>query len=287
MRRKIYKGGVDNYPFWWYGQSNRLQNFGDRTNFLTPHGAIFKGNGYYFNSANSDYMEDIYGRHLFKEGTNGVWSYLYLTNGSKSYCGNAIGSGDRLFLSVSALPVITGQIIFNPLYCPNLQKIDCPSNGILALDISRLTKLTYISCGNNLLSALDVANLVLLDTLWCFQNQISILDVSKLTKLVKLVCRQNQISVLDVSQLTLLTTLSCHSNKIPALDVSNDSLITFLDCHNNFMDQAVVDKVLCDANAWNTSGGTLDISGNTAPSQTGIDAKNDMVNNRGWTVTTD
>ena len=244
MKRKIYKGGVDNYPLWWYGQSNRLQNFGDRPNFLTPHGAVFQGNGYYFNSANSDYMEDIYGRHLFSKGTEGVWSYLYLTNSTVPPCGSGIGTGTNFYLSYDVAPKITGKIILYPEYCPNLINL-------------------FISF-----------------------NKISTLDVSRLIKLVILDCSHNDYSTLDVSRLLALETLYCGGTFLHVLDIKNNSKIKTLGCPSALLDQSAVDKVLVDANAWGTSGGTLDISGNTAPSQTGIDAKNDLVN-RNWTVTTD
>ena len=226
MKHKIYKGGVDNYPLWWHGQKSRLTNFGDRPNFLTPHGAAFQGNGYYFNSANSDYMKDIYGRHLFREGTLGIWSYCYLVNSVDNEIppwGSVVGSGSKLYLSNSKVPKITGKIIAYQEFCPNL---------------------VFFTCYDNL------------------------------------------ISKVDISQMISLTSFYCNKNQIAALDVSNNFKITTLDCHTNFMNQPAVDKVLCDANAWNTSGGTLNISSNTAPSQTGIDAKNDLVN-RNWTVTTD
>ena len=245
MKHKIYKGGVDNYPLWWYGQSSRLQNFGDRANFLVLHGAVFKGNGYYFNSANSDYMEDIYGRHLFAEGTNGLWSQLYLTDSAVPPCGSIVGTGDTIKLSYTQDPKITGKIVLYPRSCPALTYFRCYGNSVSIIDVNQLTRLTVLSCGSN------------------------------------------KISMLDISQLTGLVYLSCNNNLLSIADVSNNSYLTTLNFKGNLMGQGAVDKVLCDVNNWNTSDGTLDISYNTAPSQTGIDAKNDMVNNRGWTVTTD
>ena len=286
MKHKIYKGGVDNYPLWWYGQSNRLQNFGDRPNFLTPHGAMFQGNGYYFNSDNSDYMEDVYGRHLIEQGTNGLWSYIYLGNISLPACGCAIGSGDKIVFSAGQDPRITGNFSLLQQYCPNLTILNCRYNKVVTLDVSQIVSLIWLVCAGNSLSVLNVASLTSLELLNCNYNSITSLDVANLVNLDSLECSGNQISSLDVSQLVLLTSFKCYSNLISTLDVSNDSKIKTLDCHDNLMDQNTVDKVLVDANAWNTSNGTLDISGNTAPSQTGIDAKNDMVN-RNWTVTTD
>jgi len=59
-----------------------------------------------------------------------------------------------------------------------------------------------------------------------------------------------------------------------------------LDCHNNSMNQDMVDTVLCDMDSHGTSNGTLNISGNEAPSPTGVACKDNLVA-RGWSVTTD
>ena len=266
MKRKIYKGGVDNYPLWWYGQSNRLQNFGDKSNFLIPHGAVFQGNGYYFNGANGDYLEDIYGRHLLAESTNGLWSYLYLTDSAVPPCGSAVGTGNKLYLPSGQAPRITGKIALYPEYCPNLVTFYCRNNNISALDVSRMASLVTLNCYTNSIPALDVSGAIKLGTLTCASNDLLILDVSNLLHLVS---------------------FSCHDNLLSALDLSHNPLVKNLLLENNLFNSTMVDTILVVVNSFGTSSGTLDISGNTAPSQTGIDAKNDMVNNRGWTVTTD
>ena len=265
MKHKIYKGGVDNYPLWWYGQSNRLQNFGDRPNYLVPNGPVFKGNGYYLNGT-SDYLEDAYGRKLLGVGTKGTWSFLYLTNGDVPPCGSIIATSNKAVFCGNTEPKITGKVIINPEYYPGVKNFNLSNNELSVLDVSRSVNLVYLYCFNNQLLALDVSRLVLLSTLFCYSNNLF---------------------VLDVSNLALLGVLKCGNNNLTTLDVSKNNKIVTLDCSNCLFDSAMVDKVLCDANNWGTSDGTLDISGNTAPSQTGIDAKNDMVNNRGWTVTTD
>ena len=264
MKHKIYKGGVDNYPLWWYGQSDRLQNFGDRPNFLIPHGAVFQGNGYYFDGSSS-YLEDSFGRHLVREGSNGILSYLYLTDGSVPHCGSVIGTGTRLYLSYDEEPKITGNLVLYSKYCPNLVRIYCDNSQISVLDVSQAWRLTDIKCGS---------------------NNISKLNVKHLASLAYLSCSVNPMPVLNLSYLTVLARVYCHSMPLVELDVTGCYGITDLECYNCLMDSAMVDQVLCDANAWNTSGGTLDISGNTAPSSTGTDCANDMVN-RNWTVTTD
>ena len=265
MKQKIYKGGVDNYPLWWYGQSNRLQNFGDRPNFLAPHGAVFQKNGYYFNSDNSDYLKDAYGRYLIKDGSNGMVSLLYLTNGAVPPCGSIVGSGGKIYLSDGQTPLITGKIILFPEYCPNLYYVRCCNNQVSTLDISRMEKISFLVCDNNL---------------------ISILDVKQLKDLLYLRCYGNEISVLNISQATDIYSVYCNDNQIATLDVSNNSKITTLDCHNNLMDSAAVDIVLMDADTWGTSGGTIDISGNAVPGPDGDTAKTNLVN-RSWSVTVD
>jgi len=64
------------------------------------------------------------------------------------------------------------------------------------------------------------------------------------------------------------------------------TLLQKLLCQSNSMNQDMVDTVLCDMDSHGTSGGTLNISGNAAPSATGVACKDNLVA-RGWSVTTD
>jgi hypothetical protein len=92
--------------------------------------------------------------------------------------------------------------------------------------------------------------------------------------------------VLDVSALTSLITLNCSNNSVSVLDVSALTNLTTLHCYNNSMNQAMVDTVLCDMDGHGTNNGTLNISGNAAPSAAGTTCAGDLTG-RGWTVTTD
>jgi len=83
-----------------------------------------------------------------------------------------------------------------------------------------------------------------------------------------------------------LTTLECYSNNISLLDVSAITGLSTLKCQNNSMNQDMVDTVLCDMDSHGTSGGTLWIQGNAAPSATGVACRDNLVS-RGWSVTTD
>ena len=77
-----------------------------------------------------------------------------------------------------------------------------------------------------------------------------------------------------------------HSNSLTSITLTGCSGIGYLDLHSNTFDQATVDSILATADSWSTSGGTLDLSSNTAPSTTGLTHKTNLTN-RGWTVTVD
>ena len=304
---RLLKGGYSYWPLWWYGQRDELPDMSGHGVTLYPSGAYFDGQGYYFDGSN-DYLIDDDGRKVLDHYTKGSWHSVYLTEGAVPAKGSIWGTGTSLGLNtIGASPKITGKIVLYPAYCPNLTHLRCYGNNISVLDVSAMTSLTFLWCFGNNISVLDVSKLTSLDNLVCYFNDISVLDVGALTSLNVLSCGVNNISVLDVSALTALTYLDCHINNISVLDVSaltalpdlrcNYNNISVLDvsaltllqkllCQSNSMNQDMVDTVLCDMDSHGTSGGTLNISGNAAPSATGVACKDNLVA-RGWSVTTD
>ena len=73
-----------------------------------------------------------------------------------------------------------------------LEKLDCSTNQLASLNLSKNAKLKY---------------------LYCSQNELTSLDVSKNTGLDLLNCNRNRLTSLDVSQ-TAVTTLNASDNKI-------------------------------------------------------------------------
>ena len=304
---RLLKGGYSYWPLWWYGQRDELPDMSGHGVTLYPSGAYFDGQGYYFDGSD-DYLIDDDGRKILQDGTEGSWHSIYLTEGAVPAKGSIWGTGTKIYLNNSGVePKITGKIVFRPEYCPNLGKIRCESNSISILDVSKitslyflncrannisvldvsaLTELYFLSCSRNNISVLDVSALTGLTSLYCYGNPISVLDVSALTGLTSLYCYDSNISVLDVSALTGLTDFRCHYNYISLLDVSAITGLSTLLCYHNSMDQDMVDTVLCDMDSHGTSGGTLNISSNEAPSATGVACKDNLVA-RGWSVTTD
>lgn len=115
----------------------------------------------------------------------------------------------------------------------NLESLDCMNNSIKLLNINGLTKLISLSCSYNPLGSLDVRDHTKLTTLICCRNGLVSLDVSTLTGLTTLHCDENKLTSLDVSMLTKLKSLSCVDNELTELDVSNLTYLNNLSCHEN------------------------------------------------------
>ena len=116
---------------------------------------------------------------------------------------------------------------------PALERLDCYSNRLTALDVSRNAALQYLDCGDNQLAALDVSQNAALAWLSCGGNQLTALDVSRNTALKELYCYLNQLTALDVRKNTALECLGCYGNQLAALDVSQNAALRELDCGDN------------------------------------------------------
>ena len=116
-------------------------------------------------------------------------------------------------------------------------KMNCSAQSISDLTgIQAFTALTELDCHSNQLTSLDVSKNSALTWLICMSNQLTSLDVSKNTALTYLLCGDNQLTSLDVSKNTALTDLYCMNNKLTSLDVSKNIALTDLHCDNNKFD---------------------------------------------------
>ena len=156
-----------------------------------------------------------------------------------------------------------------------LTNLDCGSNQLTSLDVSKNTALTVLYCYGNQLTSLDVSKNTALTDLSCSGNQLTSLDVSKNTALTVLYCYGNQLTSLDVSKNTALTDLSCYGNQLTSLDVSKNTALTGLDCNNNQLTSLDVSRntaltgLYCSGNqltsldlSWNTALTNLDCGSN-------------------------
>ena len=99
--------------------------------------------------------------------------------------------------------------------------------------IEHFTALKTLDCNSNKLTALDVTKNTALKNLICTGNQLSAINLSKNTDLEELDCSNNKLTVLDVSNNTALTTLSCENNQLTTLDVTNNTSLSTLYCYGN------------------------------------------------------
>ena len=118
-----------------------------------------------------------------------------------------------------------------------LEKLECNGNRLTTINLLENKELRFLNCGGvsygNQLTSLDVSNCTELDTLACAGNPLKTLDVSKNTKLICLECYSNQLTSLDLSKNSALRRLHCNNNQLTTLDVSNNSALNLLVCSDN------------------------------------------------------
>ncbi len=93
--------------------------------------------------------------------------------------------------------------------------ISVPLMDITSLKgIEHFTAMTYLDCNSNKLTALDVTKNTALTTLDCYDNQLTALDVSANTALEYLNCSNNKLTALYMTHNTSLEQLVCSGNNI-------------------------------------------------------------------------
>ena len=127
-----------------------------------------------------------------------------------------------------------------------LEKLECRGNRLTTINLLENRKLRCLNCGGisygNQLTSLDVSKCTELDTLTCSGNPLATLDVSKNTKLICLECYSNQLTALDLSKNTALRRLYCNDNQLTSLDVSKNTELDILRCSNNLLTTLDVTK---------------------------------------------
>lgn len=115
----------------------------------------------------------------------------------------------------------------------NLEELYCGGNKLTSLNVKGLTKLEWLDCSDNKLTSLDVNGLTKLKVLNCSSNNLTSLDVSGLTDLERLYCNYNYLTSLDVKGCTNLKELYCVENELMSLDVSGLTKLKDLYCDKN------------------------------------------------------
>jgi Leucine-rich repeat (LRR) protein len=123
----------------------------------------------------------------------------------------------------------------------SLTLLDCSSNSLTILDLSKNTALTYLDCSANRLTSLNITKNTALKTLKCsnidkhYNRGLTNLDISQNIALTSLTCISNRFTTLDVSKNTALTQLECYDNNLTNLDISNNLALVTLSFSKNLI----------------------------------------------------
>ncbi len=114
-----------------------------------------------------------------------------------------------------------------------LEFLKCSSNQLTSLDLSKNKKLEYLNCSSNNLTQIDLSKNVNLSSIYCVSNKLNDLDLSKNIKLKELDCSKNQLEALEIRKNLNLEYLKCNSNQIKELNLSENPNLKLISCELN------------------------------------------------------
>jgi len=115
----------------------------------------------------------------------------------------------------------------------SLTNLNCMSNKITTLDVSKNLALTNLNTGYNKLTNLNTSKNTNLQYLLLSYNEIVSLDLSQNINLILLACNSNKLTNIDLSSNKKLSTLWCPSNQLTNLDLSKNALLISILCSEN------------------------------------------------------
>ena len=173
-------------------------------------------------------------------------------------------------------------------FFPNLETLDCYSNQLTELDVSKNTKLVKLSCMSNWqLSELDVRKNTALKELWCGSSNLSSLYLWANTELEALDCSHSQLSYLSTYNNSKLWYLDCSHNNLKSdsdLVIAYNKNLKELKCGYNQLEKlsvkenTLLEKLYCNNNKLtyldlksnpNLTAGNVNVNGNAVPIQVG------------------
>ena len=146
-----------------------------------------------------------------------------------------------------------------------ITNIDVSSTGIRSLQgIEYFTELESLDCSSDKLTELDLSKNPKLMFVYCAYNELTELNTSHNSELVSLNCAGNQLTKLDLSQNRILRDLYCESNRLKELDVSHNSSLVELNVGWNRISKLDLSKnyILSNLDAMNMNLTELDVSCN-------------------------
>jgi Leucine-rich repeat (LRR) protein len=136
----------------------------------------------------------------------------------------------------------------------SLKKLYAESNPLTSIDLSKNTQLEILFIDSNQLLKLDVTNNIYLKILACGGNQLTTIDIKANTILEELHCWANPFTTIDVSSNPNLTNLSCWGTGLTTLDLKNNPALRNLDCSSNpltnldISNNLFLESIFCNSN---------------------------------------
>ncbi|HDO9181445.1 TPA: cell wall-binding repeat-containing protein [Clostridioides difficile] len=115
----------------------------------------------------------------------------------------------------------------------NLEKLDCSSNNLESVDLSKNIKLKYLDISGNKILNINLKNNNLINELHCDANKLSSLDLKNNKNLVSLFFTSNELTEIDLSNNVNLENLQFLNNNLKSIDLSHNKKLKSLNCTNN------------------------------------------------------
>ena len=129
-------------------------------------------------------------------------------------------------------------------YFTALEMLDCGSNQLTDLDLSKNTSLTFLNCYSNQLTSLDLSKNTLLSDLDCSNNQLTSLNMAGCKLMEEFGCSNNRLTSLDLSGFDMLKGFSCDDNQLTSLNLSGCTSLDRLTCYNNQLKGTSMDALI-------------------------------------------
>ncbi|MBP5605783.1 MAG: bacterial Ig-like domain-containing protein, partial [Ruminiclostridium sp.] len=146
-------------------------------------------------------------------------------------------------------------------YFTNLKKLDCHSNSIKELGLSRNTALRELNCSSNSYNGpLDLSYNRNLQKVNCYYNsELTAINLSNGDNITYLDCSYCALTLLSLIQCSNLETLYCYNNKIEKLDLSSNKKLTKINCKNNCLTSLDLSKLYAKPDSFDASGNSYTV----------------------------
>jgi Leucine-rich repeat (LRR) protein len=136
--------------------------------------------------------------------------------------------------------------------------LNCASNKIASIDLTKNELLESFNCSGNNLSTLDITKNKILTSLACDSNQLNTLTVVPNMPLKKLQCNNNQLNNINLRFLPNLTELNCSNNQLNSLDISTNDFLKALNLtfNSNLLKICINSNQYADTSLWQKDSNT-------------------------------